>query len=78
MSKHIDDTDDLVQRELARNKAIQSIAHAITPVDAAAGHDVFGDYTSSLTEAVMGISKGLDRVANALESIADAIRETKQ
>lgn len=54
---------------------LRSVAHAIMPIDASRGDDANGGYVSSLTESVMGVSAGLSRIASALESIAEAIRE---
>lgn len=56
--------------------AIKKIAAAITPV-AVPGTDATGGTVDSLTEAVMGITAGLVRIANALEMIAEAIQEEK-
>jgi len=56
--------------------AVQSVAESVTHQASGAGRDVNGGSVSSLTEAVMGISFGLARMADALESIAAAIRES--
>ena len=55
--------------------SIKSIASAITPLSAAAGTDETGGHVESLTEAVMGISAGLVRIADAIQSLADAISD---
>jgi hypothetical protein len=55
--------------------AIRTLAGVITPLNAIMGHDANGWAVGSLTEAVMGVTGGLVRIANALESIAEAIRE---
>lgn len=54
--------------ELAR--AVRNIG--IYPVDAEPGHDAMGGYVSSLTEAVMGVGKSLNNIADALHRIAAA------
>lgn len=54
--------------------AITKVAHAIA-ANAAPGHDATGGTVASLTEAVMGITAGLCRVAESIESLADAIRD---
>ena len=70
------DEDELEnQEEVCR--ALRAIADAITPADTAGRLDATGGFVSSLTEAGMGIAAGLVRVANALESVADAIRELR-
>lgn len=53
----------------------RSISRAITPTDAAAGHDAAGGTVCSLTEAVMGMTAALIRVAESIGSVADAIRD---
>ncbi len=56
--------------------AARTIASAITePV--MPGHDETGGTVACLTEAVMGITAGLVQVADALNNIAEAIREGK-
>lgn len=52
--------------------ALSHIANAITPLDAGSGRDAAGGHVSSLTEAVMGITAGLFRVAEAIEYHADS------
>ena len=56
-------------------QGLRNIANSITPMSAAGSMDATGGYVSSLTEAVMGHTKAVVRVAEALESIADALRE---
>lgn len=59
--------------EAAQNLANQvcRVSRAITP-HAAPGHDEAGGAVSSLTEAVMGVTAGLCRIADAIEHL-DAI-----
>ena len=52
---------------------LRSISYAIT-APAAPGHDETGGSISSLTEAVMGITASLCKVADGLHDIAEAIR----
>lgn len=52
---------------------IYRLALAIMP-NAAGGKDANGGHVESLTEAVMGVSAGLARIADAIESLADAVR----
>jgi hypothetical protein len=54
------------------------IANAITPQNAEPGRDAVDTYVRSLTEAVCGVTGGLVRIANAIESLADAVREQSQ
>lgn len=61
--------EDVVQ-EVA--EAAIEIARAITPC-AAPSHDETGGYVMSLTEAVMGVTAGLCRIADAIEALAAAV-----
>lgn len=63
-------------REL--RETLKLIANAITPTDAMAGRDASGGRIESLTEAVMGITAGLFRVAEAIEYHADLVGEVKK
>ncbi len=53
------------------NQAKQ-IAHAIT-APAAPGRDAAGGTVTSLTEAVMGVTDGLVKIADAINSLAEAV-----
>lgn len=55
---------DVIQR---LSEQTCKIARAITPQDAIAGEDAAGGRVGSLTEAVMGVTAGLVRIANAIE-----------
>jgi hypothetical protein len=57
-------------------QAARVIANAIS-ADAAPGHDATGGTVNSLTEAMMGVTAGLVRIAEALSEVAEAIREGK-
>jgi len=54
--------------------AIQKLATAIKP-NAAPGHDEMGGTVDSLTEAVMGVTAGLNAIAEAIDGLAEAYRE---
>ena len=54
-------------------QAGRAIANAITPRGSSPSHDDAGVCVDSLTEAVMGITAALCRVADALGAIANAI-----
>lgn len=51
------------------------IANSITPVSAVQGTDANGGSVGSLTEAVMGMTFGLVRIAEAITDLAEAVRE---
>lgn len=59
------------------NRGLRAVAGSITPLDAAPGEDAtMTGQVGSLTEAVMGMTAGLCRIAEALSDVAEAIRET--
>jgi len=53
-------------------RAAAKIADAIT-ARAAGASDASGGHVESLTEAVMGMTRGLCSIANAIESLAEAV-----
>lgn len=53
------------------------IANSIAPV-AAPGTDATGGSVSCLTEAVMGVTAGLIAIAEAMNNVAEAIREKNE
>lgn len=57
----------------ARN--LRLIAEAITPSNAAPATTSSGGQVGSLTEAVMYAGQGLASIANAINDLADAVRE---
>lgn len=57
------------------SRSVRKIATSIIPPDACPAHDNEGVYVDSLTEAVMGMSKGLSRLADAMESIATSVSQ---
>jgi hypothetical protein len=69
-----DGTGNVVDAISEIPRSLSEIARAITP-DAVPGHDETGGTVASLTEAVMGVTAGLCRIAEALESVAEAIRD---
>ena len=57
-------------------KAIRSVSDAITaPV--CGGPDETGGHVASLTEAVMGMTAGLIRIAEAIDGLASAVGDTE-
>jgi hypothetical protein len=52
-------------------KGLALLANAITPTGASPSHDEAGNYVASLTEAIMGITSGLHKIAEAIEHLAD-------
>lgn len=63
---------DRNQHDLAA--AARQIAEAITP-NVAGSDDATGTHVESLTEAVMGLTRGACRIAKAIESLAEAVRD---
>lgn len=55
---------------------LQRIANAIS-ADAAPGNDAAGGTVNSLTEAVMGVTAGLFRIAEAIDGLASALEDRK-
>lgn len=53
-----------------------SLRRSIT-AQASPGTDETGGHVECLTEAVMGITSGLFKIADAIRELADAVRETK-
>jgi len=49
-------------------QALRRVAHALAPQDAGPGHDETGGHVESLTEAVMGNTAGLVKIAQAASS----------
>ncbi len=57
--------------------AIYRVARAITPLDASAMPTPNGGHVASLTESVIYAAENIGRMADALQDIAEAIRERK-
>lgn len=55
-------------------RSLRSISEAVTPCKAP-NSDAAGVHVGSLTEAVMGVTAGLCQIADALNNVAEAIRE---
>lgn len=51
-------------------RSTQAVANGIRSPSACMSHDETGGMVDSLTEAVMGVTKGLCRIADAIESVA--------
>lgn len=54
--------------------AVRRLGAAITP-NVIGCSDATGGHVESLTEAVIGMTAGLCRIADAIESLAEAVRE---
>jgi hypothetical protein len=67
------DTDKIVE---SVNYLARSIGDAIT-AHGAPGHDEAGGTVASLTEAVMGVTAGLCKIASAIEHLAEAVEDSK-
>jgi hypothetical protein len=73
-----DDASDSVEQAVDRlADQIGCIGEAITVRVAADGTDEAGGNVGCLTEAVMGITAGLVKIANAISDLAEAVRETR-
>ena len=55
----------------------KKIANAITPLDAVPSADATGGHVRSLTEAVMGMTAGLVKIADSIQELAYAVAELK-
>jgi hypothetical protein len=62
----------------AIHEGMRKIAHAIKPLDCVGGEDSAGMYVDSLTQAVMGMTSGLCRIADAINNLADAVKDGKR
>ncbi len=70
-AEHIDN----IAREGFRQ--VQKIAEAIMPT-LCGNQDATGTHVESLTEAVMGVTAGLVRIAESIGDLAAAIREKEE
>lgn len=57
----------------AIHEGMRKIANSITPIGVGSGRDAAGGNVESLTEACMGITSGLCRIAEAINNLADAV-----
>jgi hypothetical protein len=62
----------------AIHEGMRKIAHAIKPLDCVGGEDSAGMYVDSLTQAVMGMTSGLCRIADAINNLADAVKDDQR
>lgn len=75
ISNAINSEDGICLAEAVDNIG-NKIATAITPRAIVGNTDASGAFVESLTEAVMGVTGGLCKIAEALHEVADAIRES--
>jgi phage-related protein len=54
---------------------VKQIAAAITPQDAEPGKDATGGTVASLTEAIMGVTGGLVKIADSIQALAEAVTQ---
>lgn len=57
----------------AIHEGMRKIANSITPLGTIGGDDAAGGHVGSLTEACMGITSGLCRIAEAINNLAVAV-----
>ena len=55
--------------------AVRYVGGALYPRVAGRDHDETGGTVASLTEAVMGVTAGLVKIADAIHDLANAVRE---
>ena len=58
--------------------SIGKIANAIMPLGRLGDEDAGGTFVESLTESVMGLTKGSMAIAASIDNLADAIRESSR
>jgi hypothetical protein len=59
------------------SEALLAVANAITPRGVAPGHDAAGGRVESLTEAIMGLTAAMVRIAESIESVAQAVENSR-
>lgn len=65
---------DVIDKATYRLAAIaQAITAPVTP-----GHDATGGNVGCLTEAIMGVTAGLCRIADAITELANAVSSSKE
>lgn len=69
--------DDMENGTAGLEQSVERLANAITPFGAMRGTDAAGGSVGSLTEAVIGITAGLFRIAEAIDGLADAVRDAE-
>lgn len=73
MAKSKKDEEGLADAVARLEPALRRVAAAITP-NICGGDDATGSHVESLTEAVMGVTGGLVRIAEAIDGLAAAVR----
>lgn len=63
--------EDLLETAEGMVGALREVASAIRPLDASAGKDEAGGVITSLTEAAMGHTAGLYRLAESMDRMID-------
>jgi Mg2+ and Co2+ transporter CorA len=72
----LDEHGDCITERIAElASSARKIADAILPPGVAAGTDETGGRIESLTEAVMGVTGGLCKIADAISNLAEAVRD---
>jgi hypothetical protein len=76
---HIEDsdTDNVVDAINSLAGSAKRIAVAIDG-DSAPGTDACGGHVGCATEALMGVTAGLVKIANAIHDLAEAVRESNE
>lgn len=69
------ETKDISEQIEKLTDAVKRIPTAIYPSDSGGGHDETGGYITSLTEAVMGLTAGLCKIADAINRYTDAYKD---
>lgn len=59
-------------------KAIYSLTTSISDPSTHAGKDATGGYVNCVTEALMGNTAGLVMIAEAINNLAEAVRDHKE
>lgn len=59
------------------SNSMKAVAYAIT-ANASGDHDAAGNFVTSLTESVMGVTDGLVKIAEAIEKLADAVADSNR
>lgn len=59
-------------------KAIYNFTASISDPNAHAGKDAAGGYVTCVTEALMGNTAGLVMIAEAINNLAEAVRDYKE
>lgn len=68
--------DVVLSEELVR--AVRKVGNAITDGGASPGPDDTGGQVGCLTEAVMGMTSALVKIADSIHDLAEAVREHQE